>query len=163
MLTAPLRERFGIVHHLDYYADAELERIIVRSAGVLGVPIDGDATRMIAARSRGTPRVANRLLRRVRDFAEVRANGRITAKVADDALSREGVDEVGLDRLDRAFLQTLVKQYRGGKRSRTLSSRICSKPVSSLERQADGVRRLRPTTTSGSPAPRSHKSGCSNS
>jgi Holliday junction DNA helicase RuvB len=114
MLTAPLRERFGIVHHLDYYADAELERIIVRSAGVLGVPIDGDATRMIAARSRGTPRVANRLLRRVRDFAEVRANGRITAKVADDALSREGVDEVGLDRLDRAFLQTLVKQYRGG-------------------------------------------------
>jgi Holliday junction DNA helicase RuvB len=114
MLTAPLRERFGIVHHLDYYADAELERIIIRSAGVLGVPIDDDATTMIAARSRGTPRVANRLLRRVRDFAEVRANGRITAEVADDALSREGVDEVGLDRLDRAFLQTLVKQYRGG-------------------------------------------------
>jgi len=102
------------VHHLYYYADAELERIIVRSAGVLGVPIDDDATTMIAARSRGTPRVANRLLRRVRDFAEVRANGRITAEVADDALSREGVDEVGLDRLDRAFLQTLVKQYRGG-------------------------------------------------
>src|SRR5580704_13200307 len=114
MLTAPLRERFGIVHHLDYYGVAELERIIVRSAGVLAVPIDGDATTMIAARSRGTPRVANRLLRRVRDFAEVRANGRITAEVADDALRREGVDEVGLDRLDRAFLQTLVKQYRGG-------------------------------------------------
>jgi holliday junction DNA helicase RuvB len=114
MLTAPLRERFGIVHHLDYYEVAELERIILRSAGVLAVPIDPDATTMIAARSRGTPRVANRLLRRVRDFAEVRANGRITAEVADDALRREGVDELGLDRLDRAFLQTLVKQYRGG-------------------------------------------------
>jgi Holliday junction DNA helicase RuvB len=114
MLTAPLRERFGIVHHLDYYAVPELERIVMRSASVLNVPIDGDAAATIAARSRGTPRVANRLLRRVRDFAEVRADGRITAEVADDALRREGVDALGLDRLDRAFLETLIRQYRGG-------------------------------------------------
>ena len=114
MLTAPLRERFGIVAHLDYYEDAQLERIIRRSATVLGVPIDADAAHTIASRSRGTPRVANRLLRRVRDFAEVRADGRITREVADQALQREGVDELGLDRLDRAFIRTLVEQYRGG-------------------------------------------------
>jgi holliday junction DNA helicase RuvB len=114
MITAPLRERFGIVHHLDYYAVGELERIVRRSAAVLGVPIDADAAAAIAARSRGTPRIANRLLRRVRDFAEVRANGRITVPIAREALSREGVDELGLDRLDRAFLRTIVEQYRGG-------------------------------------------------
>jgi Holliday junction DNA helicase RuvB len=114
MITAPLRERFGIVHHLDYYTVAELERIVRRSAGVLGVPIDADAARTIASRSRGTPRVANRLLRRVRDFAQVRADGRITAPIADEALAREGVDALGLDRIDRAFLQTIVEQYRGG-------------------------------------------------
>jgi Holliday junction DNA helicase RuvB len=114
MLTAPLRERFGIVHHLDYYPPADLERIVRRSASVLGVPIDADAGRTIAKRSRGTPRVANRLLRRVRDFAEVRADGRITDAIAREALQREGVDELGLDRLDRAFLRTIVEQYRGG-------------------------------------------------
>lgn len=114
MLTAPLRERFGIVAHLDYYEVAQLERIIRRSASVLGVPIDPDAAQTIASRSRGTPRVANRLLRRVRDFAEVRADGHITREVAAEALQREGVDELGLDRLDRAFMRTLVEQYRGG-------------------------------------------------
>jgi Holliday junction DNA helicase RuvB len=114
MLTAPLRERFGIVAHLDYYEVAQLERIIRRSATVLGVPIEPDAAETIASRSRGTPRVANRLLRRVRDFAEVRADGRITREVAAEALLREGVDELGLDRLDRAFLRTLLEQYRGG-------------------------------------------------
>ncbi len=114
MLTAPLRERFGIVHHLDYYGVAELEKIVARSATVLGVPIDAEGAHAIASRSRGTPRVANRLLRRVRDFAEVRAQGRITAEVAAEALEREGVDAVGLDRLDRAFLRTLVEQYGGG-------------------------------------------------
>jgi holliday junction DNA helicase RuvB len=114
MLTAPLRERFGIVHHLDYYGVGELERIVRRSANVLTVPIDGDAAQTIAARSRGTPRVANRLLRRVRDFAEVRGDGRITRAIAEEALQREGVDELGLDRLDRAFLRTIVEQYRGG-------------------------------------------------
>ncbi len=114
MLSAPLRERFGISYHLDYYADDELERIVTRSAGVLGIPIEPAGAATIARRSRGTPRVANRLLRRVRDFAEVRADGRITRDVADEALRREGVDEAGLDRLDRAFLTTIAQQYRGG-------------------------------------------------
>jgi len=114
MLTAPLRERFGIVQHLDYYPASELEQIVRRSATVLGVPIDAEAARTIAARSRGTPRIANRLLRRVRDFAEVRADGRVSDAIACEALQREGVDELGLDRLDRAFLRTIVEQYRGG-------------------------------------------------
>lgn len=114
MLSAPLRERFGIVQHLDYYPPEDLERIVRRSAGVLSVPIDVSAAQTIARRSRGTPRIANRLLRRVRDYAEVRSDGRITAAVADEALEREGVDELGLDRLDRAFLRTIVEQYRGG-------------------------------------------------
>jgi Holliday junction DNA helicase RuvB len=114
MLSAPLRERFGIMHHLDYYSVEELHRIVVRSAGVLGIPIDEPGARTIAARSRGTPRIANRLLRRVRDYAEVRAGGRITKEVASEALRREGVDELGLDRLDRAFLKTIVEQYKGG-------------------------------------------------
>lgn len=114
MLSAPLRERFGIAHHLDYYSADELERIVLRSSGVLGVPIDPDAAKTVASRSRGTPRIANRLLRRVRDYAEVRADGRITASVAQEALRREGVDESGLDRLDRAFLATIIEQYKGG-------------------------------------------------
>ncbi len=114
MLTAPLRERFGIVHHLDYYSGDEIERIVTRSASVLGVPIEREGARTIASRSRGTPRIANRLLRRVRDYAEVRAGGTITDAVADEALQREGVDTRGLDRLDRAFLQTIVEQYGGG-------------------------------------------------
>ena len=114
MLSAPLRERFGLVYHLDYYSDDELERIVTRSAGVLEIPIDEAGAATIARRSRGTPRIANRLLRRVRDFAEVRADGRITEDVADEALRREGVDARGLDRLDRAFLRTIAEQYRGG-------------------------------------------------
>ncbi|HTV72753.1 MAG TPA: Holliday junction branch migration DNA helicase RuvB [Candidatus Acidoferrales bacterium] len=114
MLSAPLRERFGIMHHLDYYRDEELERIVTRSASVLGIPIDPGGAATIATRSRGTPRVANRLLRRVRDYAEVRAQGHITKEVADEALRREGVDERGLDRLDRAFLTTIADQYKGG-------------------------------------------------
>ncbi|MGP6156273.1 MAG: Holliday junction branch migration DNA helicase RuvB [Vulcanimicrobiaceae bacterium] len=114
MLSAPLRERFGLMAHLDYYSTEELERIVTRSAGVLGIPIDEPGAHTIAARSRGTPRIANRLLRRVRDFAEVRAGGAITQEVADEALRREGVDDLGLDRLDRAFLRTIAEQYRGG-------------------------------------------------
>jgi Holliday junction DNA helicase RuvB len=114
MLSAPLRERFGLSYHLDYYSDEELERIVTRSAAVLGIPIDEPGAATIARRSRGTPRIANRLLRRVRDFAEVRADGKITEPVADEALRREGVDARGLDRLDRAFLRTIAEQYRGG-------------------------------------------------
>lgn len=114
MLSAPLRDRFGIAAHLDFYSDEELECIVLRSAGMLCIPIDPAGSRTIACRSRGTPRIANRLLRRVRDYAQVRADGCITAEVADEALRREGVDERGLDRLDRAFLTTIADHYRGG-------------------------------------------------
>jgi Holliday junction DNA helicase RuvB len=114
MLSAPLRDRFGLVHHLDFYEPADLERIVTRSASLLGATIDLAGAQTIATRSRGTPRIANRLLRRVRDYADVRASGAIDAAVASDALEREGVDAAGLDRLDRAFLRTLVEQYRGG-------------------------------------------------
>jgi len=114
MLSAPLRERFGLLYHLDYYSNEELQRIVTRSAGVLGIPIEEAGASTIAGRSRGTPRIANRLLRRVRDYAEVRAGGTISQAVADEALRREGVDSRGLDRLDRAFLRTIAEQYRGG-------------------------------------------------
>jgi len=114
MLSAPLRDRFGIMHHLDYYDAADLERIVERSARVLNIEMDAEGAATIAKRSRGTPRIANRLLRRVRDFAEVRAGGIITGPVADEALTREGVDSLGLDRLDRAYLSTIAVQYDGG-------------------------------------------------
>jgi Holliday junction DNA helicase RuvB len=114
MLSAPLRDRFGIMHHLDYYETGELEAIVERSARVLGVTIDAQGAATIARRSRGTPRIANRLLRRVRDFADIRADGAITGPVADEALMREGVDRLGLDRLDRAYLTTIAVQYGGG-------------------------------------------------
>ncbi len=114
MLSAPLRDRFGLMYHLDYYEPSELRQIVERSARVLDVRIDAGGAETIAARSRGTPRIANRLLRRVRDFAEVRADGAITAALADEALRREGVDERGLDRLDRAYIRTIAEGYGGG-------------------------------------------------
>jgi Holliday junction DNA helicase RuvB len=114
MLSAPLRERFGLMYHLDYYEPADLQRIVERSARVLDVRIDEAGAETIALRSRGTPRIANRLLRRVRDFAEVRADGVVTGTVADQALRREGVDERGLDRLDRAYLRAIAENYGGG-------------------------------------------------
>lgn len=114
MLSAPLRDRFGIVHHLDFYEPDDLERIVLRSASLLGATIERAGAVTIATRSRGTPRIANRLLRRVRDYADVRATGRISEEVADAALEREGVDARGLDRLDRAFLRAIVENYRGG-------------------------------------------------
>ncbi|MGH7265287.1 MAG: Holliday junction branch migration DNA helicase RuvB [Candidatus Rokuibacteriota bacterium] len=114
MLSAPLRERFGIFHHLDFYSEEELARIATRSAGILGVRVDGEGAREIARRARGTPRIANRLLRRVRDFAQVKGDGSITAVIADAALTLEGVDGRGLDRLDRRFLQAIMEHYGGG-------------------------------------------------
>jgi Holliday junction DNA helicase RuvB len=114
MLSAPLRERFGIFHHLDFYSEEELARIATRSAGILGVRVDEGGAREIARRARGTPRIANRLLRRVRDFAQVKGDGAITAAAADAALTLEGVDGRGLDRLDRRFLQAIVEHYGGG-------------------------------------------------
>jgi Holliday junction DNA helicase RuvB len=114
LLTGPLRDRFGFTAHMEPYSPAELERVITRSAGLLEVPIDPSGAAEIAGRSRGTPRIANRLLRRVRDFAEVRADGRVTLEVARAALAVYDVDEVGLDRLDRAVLEALVHRFGGG-------------------------------------------------
>jgi len=114
MLTSPLRERFGIFHHLDFYSDEELCRIILRSASILGASVERPGAEEIAHRSRGTPRIANRLLRRVRDYAQVKGDGVITGEVAHDALDREGVDGRGLDRLDRRFLTAIIEQYGGG-------------------------------------------------
>ena len=114
LLTSPLRARFGIVHRLDYYSEHDIEEIVRRSARILGVPIDDDAAVEIATRSRGTPRVANRLLRRVRDFAQVRADGHITRAVADDALQLLEVDARGFDEIDRRLLRTIIDKFSGG-------------------------------------------------
>jgi Holliday junction DNA helicase RuvB len=114
MLTNPLRDRFGIVARLEFYTAAELMRIVQRSASLLGIRIDDDGAREIARRSRGTPRIANRLLRRVRDFAEVKAEGAITREVADAALSMLDVDASGLDVMDRKLLQTVLSKFAGG-------------------------------------------------
>ncbi len=114
LLTGPLRDRFGIVSRLDFYESADLEIIVSRSAQLLGVRLDGDGAREIARRSRGTPRIANRLLRRVRDFAEVDGDGRVNQAVADRALSRLQVDASGLDPMDRRILQTICEKFGGG-------------------------------------------------
>jgi len=114
LLTGPLRARFGIVHRLDFYNDDEIREIVERSARILGVPIDRDAAIEIARRSRGTPRVANRLLRRVRDYAQVRAKGHITLDVAGRALSLLDVDERGFDENDRRLLRTIIEKFNGG-------------------------------------------------
>lgn len=114
LLSAPLRSRFGLIHHLRFYEVAELAAIVERSAGLLGLKIEASAIDAIARRSRGTPRIANRLLRRVRDFASVRADGTATAATVDEALSLEGVDALGLDELDRGYLRTIGTTYKGG-------------------------------------------------
>ena len=113
-LTAPLRDRFGVSLRLELYSPEELRRIVVRSAGILNVPIEPDGAYEIASRSRGTPRIANRLLRRVRDYAQVMADGVITSKVADAALSKLEVDKLGLDALDRRMLRSILEFYNGG-------------------------------------------------
>ena len=113
-LTAPLRDRFGVSLRLELYSPEELRRIVVRSAGILNVPIEPDGAYEIASRSRGTPRIANRLLRRVRDYAQVMADGVITSKVADEALSKLEVDKLGLDALDRRMLRSIIEFYNGG-------------------------------------------------
>ena len=114
LLTAPLRARFGIVHRLDFYEEDEIREIVQRSARIIGVPIDHDATVEIARRARGTPRVANRLLRRVRDYAQVRASGHITLDVARRALALLEVDERGFDEIDRRLLRTIIEKFNGG-------------------------------------------------
>ncbi|HYS67325.1 MAG TPA: Holliday junction branch migration DNA helicase RuvB, partial [Paraburkholderia sp.] len=114
MLTNPLRDRFGIVARLEFYNAGELARIVSRSASLLGAHIHPDGALEIAKRSRGTPRIANRLLRRVRDFAEVKADGNITAKVADAALKMLDVDPVGFDLMDRKLLEAILHKFDGG-------------------------------------------------
>jgi holliday junction DNA helicase RuvB len=114
MLSAPLRERFGIFHHLDFYSESELTRIATRSASILNARIDADGSAEIARRARGTPRIVNRLLRRVRDYAQVAGDGVITGAIAHAALDKEGVDGRGLDRLDRRFLTAIIEHYGGG-------------------------------------------------
>jgi Holliday junction DNA helicase RuvB len=114
LLTSPLRDRFGIVQRLEFYTVAELEKIVTRSAGILGVPIDAEGAARIATRSRGTPRIANRLLRRVRDYAEVKGNGRIDEAVARAALDLLEVDPQGFDALDRKLLSTIIEKFDGG-------------------------------------------------
>ena len=114
LITAPLRGRFGIVFHLDFYPHEDLEVICKRSAEILGVEIDDEGAREIARRSRGTPRIVNRLLRRVRDYAEVDYDGRINRDVANDALNRMEVDTYGLDEMDRKLLLTIIEKFNGG-------------------------------------------------
>ena len=114
LLSPPLRDRFGVTLRLEFYSPAELRPIVLRSARILGIPIDELGALEIAKRSRGTPRIANRLLRRVRDYAEVRADGQITRSVADQALKMLDVDEKGFDRMDRKILHTIIEKYDGG-------------------------------------------------
>jgi Holliday junction DNA helicase RuvB len=114
LLSSPLRERFGISHHLDFFSVDDLVLVVKRSASILGVTTSEDGAATIARRARGTPRIANRLLRRVRDYAQVRAEGKITAEVAAEALAFEGVDDRGLDGLDRELLRTIATVYNGG-------------------------------------------------
>ncbi len=114
LLSSPLRERFGIVRDLDFYEEPDLVRIVKRSAVILQIPVHEDGAYEIARRSRGTPRVANRLLKRVRDYAQVRAKGVITKAVAIEALSLEGIDEQGLSELDRKLLKVIIFNYKGG-------------------------------------------------
>ena len=114
MLTPPMRARFGLVERLGYYPTEDLQQIVMRSAGILDVETDVDGALEIAKRSRGTPRVANRLLRRVRDYAQVRADGRVTTEVAETALSRLNVDEYGFDEMDARILQIIIEKFDGG-------------------------------------------------
>jgi Holliday junction DNA helicase RuvB len=114
LLTSPLRDRFGIVQRLEFYSTDELTRIVHRSAGILAIEAEAEGSREIARRSRGTPRIANRLLRRVRDFAQVRADGNISAAIADQALTMLKVDGNGFDQMDRRLLETVIRKFDGG-------------------------------------------------
>ena len=114
LISAPLRDRFGVTYHLDFYTTEELAKILTRSASILGAPLPPDAAELIATRSRGTPRIANRLLKRVRDYADVKADGRIDRKTADAALAMLEIDRHGLDGTDRMILRTIIEKFNGG-------------------------------------------------
>jgi holliday junction DNA helicase RuvB len=133
LITGPLRDRFGLVARLDFYTDADLEQIVIRAAGILGVALDGPGASEIARRARGTPRIANRLLRRVRDFAEVRGSGRIDRQAAREGLAVFGVDERGLDKVDRAILHALCERFGGGPVGLSTLAIGVSEPTETLE------------------------------
>jgi len=126
LLSSPLRDRFGVISRLEFYTDAELAIIVTRSARILDIRIDPDGSQELARRSRGTPRIANRLLRRTRDFAQVKADGVITLNVAQDALKMLEIDEIGLDQMDRMILLTIIDKFNGGPVGLdTLAAAIC--------------------------------------
>ena len=126
LLSSPLRDRFGVISRLEFYTDAELAIIVTRSARILDIRIDSDGSRELARRSRGTPRIANRLLRRTRDFAQVKADGVITLNVVQDALKLLEIDEIGLDQMDRMILLTIIDKFNGGPVGLdTLAASIC--------------------------------------
>ena len=114
MITGPLRDRFGVICKLELYTNSELEQIVKRSAGILGAEIDYESTKLIASRCRGTPRIANRLLKRVRDYAEVNGEGKITKEIADSTLDIMEIDELGLDFIDRKILLSIINKFGGG-------------------------------------------------
>ncbi len=114
MLSSPLRDRFGVVHRLDFYDGASVENILKRSAGILGIKADPSGLKEIACRARGTPRVANRLLKRVRDYAQVKGQGLVTKEIADKALAQLEVDNIGLDEIDHKILITIITKFNGG-------------------------------------------------
>jgi len=113
-LTSPLRDRFGLVYRLEFYSPSELQAIVTRSAGVLGVEIDREGAAEIAHRARGTPRIVNRLIKRIRDYAQIKADGRITKRVAQEGLAWVGIDEAGFDDMDRKILLTIIEKFSGG-------------------------------------------------
>ena len=137
LITGPLRDRFGLVARLDYYDAEELQAIVVRAAGILGIEVDPAGAREIARRARGTPRIANRLLRRVRDFAEVRGNGAIDLVAAQQGLSLFGVDDLGLDKLDRALLKALCERFGGGPVGLSTLAISVSEPAETVEDVAE--------------------------
>jgi Holliday junction DNA helicase RuvB len=134
-ITGPLRDRFGVTYRLDYYTDADLERILRRSADILGIALTDDAAVLVAGRSRGTPRIANRLLKRVRDYAQVRggADGTVTAPLATDALGLLEIDERGLDAMDRQLLRAIAEHHAGGPVGLATMAATVSEPIETIE------------------------------
>ncbi|MDP3985284.1 MAG: Holliday junction branch migration DNA helicase RuvB [bacterium] len=133
LLSAPLRDRFGAVHHLNFYTEPDLVQIIMRSAKLLGVSITSEAAGLVAARSRRTPRVANRLLKRIRDFAEVRADGRVDQKTAEASLEHLEIDAVGLDETDRRILSTIIEKFNGGPVGLSALAAATAEEIATLE------------------------------
>ena len=134
-ITGPLRDRFGVTYRLDYYSDTELERILRRSADILGIALAGDAATLVAGRSRGTPRIANRLLKRVRDYAQVRGSGEgiVTAALAEDALTLLEIDARGLDAMDRQLLRAMADHHAGGPVGLATMAATVSEPIETIE------------------------------